>query len=249
MVNDGQTWPEELERRLRQRFPNRKIEVINAGVSGYCTFQSLINLQTRLLDYDPDVIIVYHVWNDVKYWAEVRPGHDFSQTSLARDMPPPTLWDRLLHSSQCYIFLGAVRRKLTSQFSGGEPMPAASGPDPDLSYGQRVYRRNLVNMVVTARANGVKVVLANEVTLIGHSSSAEEDRQVMWFLPKATLLRAMDSADTILRDVASAERARFVDLRGKIPANLETLMDHIHPTPRGCRLIGEALATELSDLI
>lgn len=249
MLNDGQTWPDALQRQLRLQYPGRRIEVVNAGVPGYCTFQSMINLQTRILDYQPDLVIVYHVWNDLKYWAEVTPSRNFAQTFLARDMSPPTFWDRLLHHSRLYILVGLVRRKVTTRFPGGEPVPLISRPDPDLSYGEQVYRRNLINIVATAKANGVRVILSNEATLVKSTSSPDEDRRIMWFLPKPKLIRAFDDADAILRDVAAAEGVRFVDVRGAVPSNLETEMDQTHPTAKGCALIGEVLAHAIRDLI
>ena len=41
------------------------VTVINAGVPGWSTWESLINFQFRVLDLDPDMIIVYHAVNDV----------------------------------------------------------------------------------------------------------------------------------------------------------------------------------------
>jgi hypothetical protein len=41
------------------------IKVINAGVPGWGTLESLINFETRILDLDPDLLIVYHALNDI----------------------------------------------------------------------------------------------------------------------------------------------------------------------------------------
>ena len=39
--------------------------MINCGVAGYNSWESLINLEFRVLDLEPDLIIVYHGTNDV----------------------------------------------------------------------------------------------------------------------------------------------------------------------------------------
>ncbi len=60
---DG-TYPKFLEGRLRNRFPERDIEVVNCGVSGKTTTGSV----TLLPDYfalEPDLIIVYEGVNDI----------------------------------------------------------------------------------------------------------------------------------------------------------------------------------------
>ena len=65
-VEDNEkTFPYQLEKILREDYDYPNIEVINAGVGGYNSWESLINLQFRVLDIDPDLIIVYHGTNDV----------------------------------------------------------------------------------------------------------------------------------------------------------------------------------------
>ena len=59
------TYPRQLEASLRKRFPLLGLDVINAGVSGYSSMESLINLQFRVLALEPDLIIIYHAINDV----------------------------------------------------------------------------------------------------------------------------------------------------------------------------------------
>ena len=41
------------------------VEVINAGSGRYASWESLLNLQFRVLDLEPDLVIVYHGVNDV----------------------------------------------------------------------------------------------------------------------------------------------------------------------------------------
>jgi hypothetical protein len=59
------TWPKLLERNLRKRFPGRTIEVLNAGVPCYSTYQELAYLERSLLQLDPDVVVLgFFVGND-----------------------------------------------------------------------------------------------------------------------------------------------------------------------------------------
>ena len=37
--------------------------VLNCGAAGWSSWESLINLETRVLDLDPDLIVVYHAIN------------------------------------------------------------------------------------------------------------------------------------------------------------------------------------------
>ena len=63
--NDEETYPFLLESILYNKYNHQKVEVINAGVPGYESFQTLINLQFKTLELEPDLIIYYHGVNDV----------------------------------------------------------------------------------------------------------------------------------------------------------------------------------------
>jgi lysophospholipase L1-like esterase len=61
-VEDGETWPAHLERRLRESGVDA--EVVNAGVPGYTAFQGKRFLETRGLELAPDLVIVTFGFND-----------------------------------------------------------------------------------------------------------------------------------------------------------------------------------------
>ena len=56
---DAGTYPGKLEKILSEKYPNRIFCVINAGVPSYTALENMIDLQIRVLDYDPDIIIYY----------------------------------------------------------------------------------------------------------------------------------------------------------------------------------------------
>ena len=53
-----------LERTLNDAFPQRKWEVINCASSGYRVHQQLALLQSRLLRYQPDIVLLIDGYND-----------------------------------------------------------------------------------------------------------------------------------------------------------------------------------------
>lgn len=66
---DQQTYPRELERLLQERLPGRTVNVINAAAGGYSTIESLGYLQTRMLHWRPDIVLIMHAWNDMYYFT------------------------------------------------------------------------------------------------------------------------------------------------------------------------------------
>lgn len=74
-LTHAETLDHHLERRLNARLAaagdGRRVEVINAGVTGYETFQHLVHLNERLADYDPDLLLCLDGYND---WFRAREG-------------------------------------------------------------------------------------------------------------------------------------------------------------------------------
>jgi lysophospholipase L1-like esterase len=63
-VETWEAYPNALETMLQQANPGRRIQVINAGVPGYTSYQVRRYLETELLAYQPDLVIVYVGFND-----------------------------------------------------------------------------------------------------------------------------------------------------------------------------------------
>ncbi|MEO2020163.1 MAG: hypothetical protein ABGZ53_38015, partial [Fuerstiella sp.] len=63
-VEDDQTYSAQLEMLLNVGHVQQQYTVINAGVSGYTSFQSLKYLETRGLSLQPDLVLFYHEQND-----------------------------------------------------------------------------------------------------------------------------------------------------------------------------------------
>jgi len=66
-VADGKTWPEYLERRLRNATGREETEVLNLAVSGYTTANSVRNYEINGARLRPDIVVVYHGVNDFTF--------------------------------------------------------------------------------------------------------------------------------------------------------------------------------------
>ena len=162
--NDNTT-PAVLERLLNDAYKgNPEVEVINAGVSGYMSSESLINFELRLLDLDPDAVLIYHSINDLR--ARLVPGFkgDYSHHRMVwsgqDEQPSP----RLEYS---YLFR-ALRWRLTSYRNRGDMMLLTrNSPPRDIAERQTHYRnssalpfiRNMRSMVRLARSYEIEPML------------------------------------------------------------------------------------------
>lgn len=53
-----------LERCLSERLPERDVEVLNMGTPGWSLVQSYVYLEREGFDLDPDIVMIYHGFND-----------------------------------------------------------------------------------------------------------------------------------------------------------------------------------------
>ena len=63
----NQTFGKLLEDDLQKRYPDKKIEVLNAGMDGYTSEHSLIQYLFYIKDFHPDLVIMWQGWNDMAY--------------------------------------------------------------------------------------------------------------------------------------------------------------------------------------
>lgn len=63
-VVEAETWPRDLERRLRAARPELDVEVLNHSVSGYGTVDESIVLEAKVASFEPDLVLVGYCLND-----------------------------------------------------------------------------------------------------------------------------------------------------------------------------------------
>ncbi|MFH1857775.1 MAG: SGNH/GDSL hydrolase family protein [Candidatus Omnitrophota bacterium] len=68
------TYPQMLERRLNQRFPDRQIEVLNMSVPSYGTVYEARLLEEEGVRYHPDLVMFVYVYNDSGYSLPLTPA-------------------------------------------------------------------------------------------------------------------------------------------------------------------------------
>ena len=110
ILGDENTYPARLEERLARALPDRHVEVWNAGVPGYTTAENVIYLGLRLIDFHPDLIVIYDGYNDFK--PNRYPGFvsDYSHWRDREVVPRRALLDHL----RFYVKMRALAARLTS---------------------------------------------------------------------------------------------------------------------------------------
>jgi lysophospholipase L1-like esterase len=149
------------------------VQVINAGVPGYNSWELLVNLEFRVLDLEPDLVIIYEAVNDV-HARMVEPssyrGDDLGRRAVWQ-APHVALWE---HSALLRILsrtMNATRQVGIDDFVSSptyvswpfEDRLREENLDPAeiLKENPPIYfRRNLENMVAVAKEHGVEIMFS-----------------------------------------------------------------------------------------
>lgn len=160
---NSNTYPSLLEKILIDKYHYSNIEVINAGVPGYTSWESLVNFQFRVLDLNPDLIIVYHGTNDT-HARLVHPMVYQSDNTGSRkhwENPAIPFWEysvlarffarlRIDKPPSENDFTGAI----TAHNPGPNPMETLRQNPPTY------FKRNLSNIIAIAKHKNIKIMFA-----------------------------------------------------------------------------------------
>lgn len=223
-VADDETYSARLEQLLQAADRSRRYTVINAGVSGYTSFQSLKYLEHLGLKLKPDLVLFYHEANDFLP-AEVSDRELFASQTHA--------WHRnLAEWSATYRAISAfrVRRKVTAlradtRGDATEPDSSAHLALPAVAEeigaggGHRLRvsvverRANLQALTQLCRAHAVQLVVI-------HPSYAQSQPHT------CVLTEFCARAKVSMFDA-------FASLHPNGPGPREYFLDECHPTPEG----------------
>jgi len=168
-VEQDQMYPARVQALLKDRPAGGNVEVMNFGVLGYSSFQGLQLLKTRVLDLDPDVLVIGFGMND----SDVGGYRDKDIVSSA----PPIWRDRVKavtsHSEMIALlkYLAGVARftpKTTGDFLDANAKADQGKSNATVNYDEmepwtrvspRDYEKNLREMIHLARSRGARTVL------------------------------------------------------------------------------------------
>ncbi len=163
--------PSFLRERLKMMYPDKTIEIVNAGLSAVGSFV-VLDFIRELIDYEPDLFIVYVGHNEF-YGAygrgsavTVRGGVWVTRVTLF------LLRFRTVHALR--DLLGSVTSLVSS------PVPASTATlmgqmamqkairygSPEYLEARSVFRENLRSIIETARSHGVPIVISSLVSNI-----------------------------------------------------------------------------------
>jgi lysophospholipase L1-like esterase len=260
LSDDAETVPVQLEAALQSQLgPN--VEIINAGVPGFYALSEAIYVKRDLLELDPDAIVVMDGLNDVFYGVnEEWPAQMAEdQLHLMHDGRFPELVDAIdqtmfpdgLVEHQVSMLVHSVRLELSAP-----PRGAAAS---DRVVNLHAAALGLLARYAEERQPPIPVVVALQPLMpTGAKRLAPEEQQALdaggywalaWWGAAAREMYPMMASSTG-RSIESAG-GRFLDLRTAFDAEPGATYaeDAVHYTALGNRILAEALAAQVVDVL
>lgn len=266
-ISYEQTYEFLLEKKLKGLYKDKKIEVINAGVDGYTSEHVLIQYETYIKDFKPDLIIVIGGINDMNYSCTtpyVTNGDyvsDYSNTLGTTAKMVQTYFHPIKNININSYLLSVISNIVSSNlYSDLKPMlgrivknnkkyiKISSFPSLDS------YARNLNYFAEVVRNDGIELVMVNQPYLYSESNNSKVD----WYMQRIctikgsypdlkSLIRGLKSFNHVTETISKDKQVNFLDLESQIPKTTEYFTDDVHFTEKGNQKVADVLLNYVKD--
>ncbi len=250
-VRDNETYAVYLERELRSRLPGKRVEVINLGVPGYSTEQTIRLLDRVGWSYEPDLLVVSNIFSD----CNIDAFQDRSALKLTSG-EGSVMWNSRLY---CAAYMPWIRYQAgLNQSTNAVLMPGIpTGANAAVSLEKidtvidlsRVplsdYLDNLDHIRAEAASRGAGMLLAPlaqewDVGIWNVPMPPPTADQVLPWFPYREAQEAWAEARGI-------GRVYFPDVFARSEVQKQTLfVDNMHPSARGTALMAAAVAEHIA---
>jgi lysophospholipase L1-like esterase len=243
--SDKQIWPYWIGSLLSAKLPDKKIEVLNEGVMGYTSLDNLLDLSLRVIDFDPDIYVIYLGVNDYLAAAPL----DTFKTDYSHFRK--TLWENLSFSvvelipdivlrsraiSMVLYSMGVSDRAnlldttVTGAFRNSFRVLVVDAPDVNKKTADTIIR-NVNSMIGVIRQHNPEavIVLSSFYDLWDPDYIVELNRE--------------------LYSLAVKSRTDFVDVATLIPKKKTMVYDNLHFTRIGDHRVAEVFASKILNIL
>jgi lysophospholipase L1-like esterase len=254
------TWPYQLEQLLRDQYGLTNVEVVNLGAPGYYSLDSVVNLATRGLAHEPDLVIAYDGINDAVIRMYQSPDCYNGDTPLfamgmdrgiwqftAPELPPSALYRlvayRLGWMEDPANFTAAL------QHTGLCPPEPGNIAQVDLlaQNPPTHFARNERSLAALARSAGARMVFSTfawDTAAAANILAADPNQSYT-----LALQTAIGEQNELVRQIATEQGALLVDLATEMGTGAYFQGDLIHQSADGARRQAAIYAAFLAPFI
>ena len=253
-----ENWPGYLGSLVQQALPKQKIQVINAGVPGFDTAQSIGNLALRVMPFQPDVVIIYHAYNDLKAIRKhvtFKPDYSHIHTKPYGYHQKPLFLIRWLDHSMFYVRLRHQYREYQQEMKKLNALKNERlGKTNRLTHipqeARETFAQHIRSLISIAKTSGTAVVLSSFATLnepkLDYSKAesleglSQFQKQGLYGLMHFTsglslkaILEGLNLYNDTLKNIAIQEKTGWVDNASLVPHEDKYFVDRVHFSSEG----------------
>jgi lysophospholipase L1-like esterase len=190
-------------------------------------------MQFRLIEYDPDVLIIMHNINDSSVNSFLGGAtSDYSNKYLQ----PYYLNSELQGSLSVYGFL--FQSRLLTKLGVPALLLDKRGDlnlDNDSTYGLHLFKRNLNHIVALCKENNIEVLLLSQPYRLGSHKYVNEK----------LFMKYNEGIEEVARD----HEVQFIDMFAEMGHDPRLFVDQLHYSPEGISKFSKILAPKVLELI
>jgi lysophospholipase L1-like esterase len=264
-VRDEAAYPEVVRRLLAGWHPQRCIEVINAGVASYHSYQQLLRTRDLYVRLQPDVVAICLGWNDLAH--RLMMGDAFVPEDVT---VTPSYLIELRPGRRAWLQRAAAWRLTRStvgrwRFARGlKRLAADPHPEAVLAPAEQALVRHVTGIVEAVQPAGARVVLLRQPWLLREDRLADELAQLRRMRLPRKMARGLDGvsprasyparAARALAPLSRREGVQTLDCASAFAAvplegRVALFDDLLHPNEAGYALLGRCLADALEPLV
>ena len=237
-------YPSKLQAILSANYPN-KYEVLNFGMNGWTTAESLINYALLVKEFRPDIVLIHHAINDAfpRLYKRMKPDYSHFRNVFCEHCIEQPLKDiAFLRSFKIYAYIRnkivPVEKNINYRellVAHDDPSNPYLNPLPYLTKKPRLYlnprtdifARNLRSLIDIISGDGAVPVLVTQP----FSKISRPSISFNWTLNIRE--RAVTSHNEAARFVADEKKVLLIDLDEQMTGREEYFTDPIHCTENG----------------
>ncbi len=251
--NNAATWPA----RLGALLAARNGDVANAGFTGWTSLESLISLEIRDVDLQPDLVVVFSGVNDLQpagyepFTPDYSAGHAEILPRLTGVVRVPVrLVSRSLFVESLLDVLGPGRPAGAEGYAPAYAWKGGPRKDDIPEAAVAVYERNLRSTAAVARAHGAATLLVPQAVRLRRGREAADGDWIVGWTPGLTpkgFLAGLARYAAVARKLGDEGVASVFDPLGSGIFADEDFVDPVHFSPSGSEKFARGLAAYVEE--
>jgi lysophospholipase L1-like esterase len=248
--HNHETYPYYLEEDLKQRLPGTPLEVINAGLVSATTAESLIRFALRIVSLEPDILVVYHGYNDLA--PRVFDGFESDYYHFRKIMSRESPYYERFYTGRLFArkLLGRLSDRTTSNPNLLSYTWKFENLPPDESDRLRnfeetsndIFERNMDSIIALAQARNIQVILV---------TFAFDKNLKNWnsLTPDPVWESGIAQNNEAIRHLSEKHHLPLVKFAERAATDPAILNDSIHMTPHGNEQMAALIADTITPIV